>query len=282
MSHKTTFEISANIEHAKEIYTSYKQWLNTYFTKALLEDIQLMMGDQVKLKNLINRRTLFSENSEWYVKRDEEPQSCDISDIQGNNQLIGDKDAQVFFVNGVLTPKVVAIHQQQQLAKLVQQPVSLIYNPTKHVIADLLECHLDRHGLSSNIMAFAVDCIKHALGSHNKKILLVGYSQGAIIVSAALQALKQETQDYDLSRLHYVTFGAGVKQSILPGEVKQEHFVNLHDPVPHLGLLHPDYKVSGKVYERDNWGHLFVADYLNPMASGEFGGDSLFEKHYLV
>lgn len=284
-------ELNTGIEKARETFTTYKAWLATYVTKALVEDIQLMMGKQVKLRNLINRRTLFSKNSEWYVDRSLSPEMNHESVIANHQEglspaeyqpmLIGQAPHRALFVNGVLTPMAVAMHQQQQLSDLLPFPVSLIYNPTRHVIADLLECHLDRNGLASTIMQFTKDCILNALAESDESVLLVGYSQGAIIISAALQALQEELDETDLKRIHYVTFGAGVKQSTLSPLMLQEHFVNEHDPIPHLGLLHPDYDVTGEVYLREAHGHLLVADYLNPLAAGDFAGGSQFEKRLM-
>ena len=79
-------------------------------------------------------------------------------------------------------------------------------------------------------MQFTKDCILTALAESDESVLLVGYSQGAIIISAALEALQEELDEANLKRIHYVTFGAGVKQSTLSPLMLQEHFVN--DMIP--------------------------------------------------
>ena len=60
-------ELNSGIEKARETFTTYKAWLATYVTKALVEDIQLMMGKQVKLRNLING-VLCLVKQEWYYR----------------------------------------------------------------------------------------------------------------------------------------------------------------------------------------------------------------------
>ncbi len=277
MKDKIQFDISPSIEQAFDRIATYKAWLARYITPELLEDIQLMFGKHVKVKNLLNRSTVFSEHSEWRIPRHkistEDYDKCS----DHNNAYIGKDSASVLFVNGVLTPITVAIYQKSQLEKHMHRNVGLMYNPTHHVVADLLECYQDRNGISSEIMENTLSQIQKMLRRSDNDIVLVGYSQGAIILSAALEQLAETLAQSTLQRIHYVTFGAGFKHSILPSSIRQEHFVNSDDPVPHLGLLHPDYDVTGTIFSRECWGHLMVADYITPLVAGEFGGSSLFE-----
>ena len=44
---------------------------------------------------------------------------------------------------------------------------------------------------------------------------LIGHSQGAILLNNALEIVQDECKFEDLNRLHFYTFGAGLKLSLI-------------------------------------------------------------------
>jgi hypothetical protein len=258
-------------------------WIEHQFGEAMAEDIRLFMGEDFRIKHLFNRKTLSHPLSEFTLQK-QQWRKLLKKDHTHTRPLkptfCGPLDARVIMINGVMSPFRIATHQSEVLSLCIGQPVSLIYNPTIGIIKDLLECHQDRHGEPTNIVRFTMERITQSL-MQDGPITIVGYSQGAIIASAAIAQLAKVQPASILSRIHYVTLGAGFKESILPHYIKQEHFANANDPVTHMGLLSGQYTSTGTSHIRDAHGHLMIADYLLPIKAGDFGGDSLFETFFL-
>jgi hypothetical protein len=258
-------------------------WIEHQFGEAMSEDIRLFMGDKFKIKHLFNRKTLSHPLSEFTLQKKQWRTLLKKDRVHTRilkPTFYGPLDARVIMINGVMSPFNIATHQSEVLSQCIGAPVSLIYNPTIGLIKDLLECHQDRHGEPTDIVRFTMERITLLL-LQDGPVVIVGYSQGAIIASAAIAQLAKLKSASELSRIHYVTLGAGFKESILPHYIKQEHFANANDPVTHMGLLSEQYTSTGKAHIRDAHGHLMVADYLLPIKAGEFGGDSLFETYFL-
>jgi hypothetical protein len=250
----------------------------SHINKALLDDASLLLSPRIAMRETINKSTLFSEHSEWHVQKAYLKQQLVSTKKDSEPAYVGVSEPGVVFINGILTPMVVAEHQRERLSVLVGESVGLIYNPTESLLADLWECHTGRYGYMSEMAMFTVKTLIDILSRTQGEILLIGYSQGAILASAALQYMISELAIAGMERIKYVTFGPGFKDSVLPHFISQEHFANARDPITHLGLLHPEHQVTGHVYQRDAHGHLLVADYLNPMMELGFGGHSAFEK----
>lgn len=250
----------------------------SHLNKALLDDASLLLSPRIAMRETINKSTLLSEHSEWHVQKAYLKKRL-VSEKKDNEpSYVGVSEPSAVFINGILTPMVVAEHQRERLSALVDEPVGLIYNPTKSLLADLWECHTGRYGYMSEMAMFTVKTLTDILSRTQGELLLIGYSQGAILASAALQYMLNELAIDDMERVRYVTFGPGFKDSVLPDFIAQEHFANDRDPIAHLGLLHPEHRVTGRVYQRNAHGHLLVADYLNPMMKLGFGGLSAFEE----
>lgn len=249
------------------------EWRQRIVSDPLIEDLRLVLGPDVKIKNLYDPKTIFCDDSEFIVRRDQikrrlrgvVPAQCEIPSRHGN------PDSQIFFINGVMSNLSVAIHQQLYLERITGKPVALLYNPTESLRKDLMECHNDRHlNERSACVEFVQEELRKAVLT-GLDVHVIGYSQGAIIASAALYALSQEMPGELMANVYYSTFGAGFKESVLPDVIHQEHFANTDDPVVHLGLMLPSHAVTGTLHLRNRRGHLLVADYLMPVVKGEFG-----------
>jgi hypothetical protein len=257
-------------------------WWAKHLTDELRSDWRLLYGQTFNISNLINKDTIFSPGSEGYFRRAaliarlKNPLQAFGAEKISEPVYLGKPSANIFFVNGVITHHDIAILQRDALIEATGQDVGLLYNPTKSLIADLLECHHERYG--ENVSPSSLYVASHVLErvKSERDVVLVGYSQGAIISTAAIRELSKELTLEEMGRITFVSFGAGFRRSVLPDDIKQEHFANTLDPVVSLGLLMEEREVTGHVYSRDAAGHLFIADYLRPFMLGEFGKKSLF------
>jgi hypothetical protein len=246
--------------------------LASRYGEGVREDVALFFNDSFNISELFNIRTFFSNQRPKLGNKDGEGVSLwgsYLSDDSPGPFIDACPQSRVFFVNGILTPFGLADYQRNYLANLIHQPVGLLYNPTVGLLGDLLECHQDRQGKPSDVVMALYHQLQTALNT-NGDITLVGYSQGAIIATHALQLLARHASRDELRRIHYTTFGAGFKDSLLPHCIHQEHFANARDPITHLGLHHPDFSVTGEIHSRDAHGHMLVADYLSPTLLSEF------------
>ena len=237
-------------------------WWAERFTDELREDWRLLYGQTLKVAHLINRETVFMPGAEGEFRRAalwakiKNPKQVFEGERITEPTCFGDDDAGVFFINGVIAHHDVALLQRDALSAALGEHVALLYNPTKNLIADLLECHHDRYGASASASSKYV--MEHILGriQAGLRVTIVGYSQGAIIANAALLSIMNKVSPEQLSLISFVSFGAGFRSSVLPSIIIQEHFANVRDPVVNLGLLLPEHAVSGTVYTREASGHL--------------------------
>lgn len=185
-------------------------------------------------------------------------------------ERIGDRSANAVYINGILSPVSMSMYQNKILENLFNRPIELLYNESNGFILDLYECVIDRSMYNySPVAQFASKVIEEKLKEH-EKVLLIGYSQGSIILSSALKILKTRLPITDLLRLNFVSFAPGFLNYDVP-HVYSEHFCNTNDPVVKIGALYDSKKIKGKIFTRHGSGHLLVADYLSKLANTEFG-----------
>ena len=176
---------------------------------------------------------------------------------------------QWIFVNGICTDRTIASLNASCLSDLFQKTITVIHNPTRGIIPDLVECVFERTFDRTCDISLAVFHEVMAAVFNGQRVKLIGHSQGGIIVSRVLQLLKQmELGIY--KNIEVYTFGSGADEDVLVTGVRQEHFVNAYDFVSRIGMRHvmPD----GALYEREIEGHLLNRDYLEHFAGGHYCG----------
>lgn len=128
----------------------------------------------------------------------------------------------------------------------------------------------------------AYDYVKETLvGSAVQKVVLIGHSQGGIIISMVLDMLYADLSSHDVEKLEIYTFGSAASHFNNPlshtlplapctGVIKHiEHYVNEEDLVPRWGVLRgaetsPRNRYAGNVFVRMGaTGHLLNQHYLS-------------------
>ncbi len=264
-----------------------KQTFKTYLVEALgesfMNDLKAVVDSKFNIFHMINRRTAFHPQGELTFRKS--LLKGKAKTLLGNNAekpvarslRTGCPTSRVLYMNGIVVPYALAVHQKNILSQLLGEPVELVHNETEGLKKDLLECAEGREGVINRVARDAIDVIKDKL-KHPGDLTVVAHSQGAIVLTTAIQQLSREVSVDLLGRIKFVTFGAGVGHCVLPEAVFTEHFANSRDPVAHLGLLSDAFDLTGEVFLRKATGHFFVADYLLPMAEGDTFGNSAFEQ----
>ncbi|MCJ1386266.1 hypothetical protein MMC17_009392 [Xylographa soralifera] len=188
------------------------------------------------------------------------------------------------FINGCITGHRGLQLNINRLAETFGRPVTGIHNQTYGLIADLLECLVQRC-LAFNTMdvRVAYDYIKACLLDPTvDKVVLIAHSQGGIIASLVLDSLYADLPCTIISKLEVYTFGSAASHfndphlSRAPAATKYcvphiEHYLNELDLVPRWGVLYNvcqvlDSKYCGKVFVRTGAsGHLFNQHYMDPI-----------------
>ena len=153
----------------------------------------------------------------------------------------------------------------------------------------------------------AYDYVKACLADPAvKKVILIGHSQGGIIVSLVLDRLFADLPAETMAKLEVYTFGSAASHfnnpriSLNPrsrGQVTEtsdsvppadrcipyvEHYANEYDLVPRWGVLYNvtqllDNRYCGKVFVRmAATGHMFNQHYMDPMFPQDHSQASLF------
>ena len=178
-----------------------------------------------------------------------------------------------------------------RVARTFGRPITGIYNPTYGLIGDLLECIVQR-SFSYNTLVTRVtyDYVKEFLIDPTvRKVVLIGHSQGCIIISMVLDMLYASLSSSDVEKLEIYTFGSAASHfnnpwrqtsSLAPCArvVKHiEHYVNEEDLVPRWSALynaraHSRVQYAGNVFIRlGATGHLLNQHYLSEMFPPQWG-----------
>ncbi|KAI4119253.1 MAG: hypothetical protein LQ338_007304 [Usnochroma carphineum] len=196
------------------------------------------------------------------------------------------------FVNGICTGSSGLQQNIDRLAFLFGRKVIGIHNQSYGFISDVLEC-MQQRCLSYNTMdvRIAYEIVKVQLVDDSvKKVVLIGHSQGGIIVSMVVDYLLQELSGEMMGKLEIYTFGSAASHfhnppktstAFLPGTTARsspciphiEHYANEHDMVPRWGVLYAikhlvTNRYAGNVFIRMGAsGHMFVEHYIDPIFS---------------
>lgn len=216
------------------------------------------------------------------------PATTPLKDIPGvtpaNN---ANPDKTILYVNGIMTPTAGQLGEMQALANSSGAKVVGIHNATEGLVKDLAQCVTDKLDKGKNP---AVDTLADTLYSELKAgrdVHLVGYSQGGLITSRALNDVAKRLRIEDglspaqveakMGKLSVETFGAASTK--YPDGPKYVHYVNNADPVPTLtglgGSVDPlsFYKDAGKGAVV----HRFTDGNFNPISNHML--DTLYLKH---
>lgn len=109
----------------------------------------------------------------------------------------GHEDETFFFTNGIATSKSGAKLAIVKLQNLFGRPVYGIYNPTLGILDDLVECVLQRDlSYATEDLRKGYPQLKAALQDEKKKkVVLIGHSQGGIVISAWVVSFECENED---------------------------------------------------------------------------------------
>ncbi len=208
-----------------------------------------------------------------------------------------------FFVNGLVATEALARIQAQSLARLVCRPFTIIHNATDSVGVDVIEAVIGMGwGVATRPARKAYRVLREALEDEDKeRVIVVCYSQGAIIMSNVLRALGDpgfkaklfapqpgegdgsgEPCPPDLAdrallgKLEIYAFANCALSMRYDAELLArgvrapwiESFANRYDLVARLGMLAPRQERhgividGGKYVQERKWGHLLNEHYL--------------------
>lgn len=147
----------------------------------------------------------------------------------------------VYFVNGIMTDTARQQSDMQALANL-GLAVRGVHNATEGFWTDVLQCLADKEDRGRNpAVATVADLLYHAL-KNGEALHVVGHSQGALIISCALEVAARHLVERDhmeaaevqarLARVRVETFG-GAGTTFVDGP-QYVHYVNTWDIVPQL------------------------------------------------
>lgn len=212
------------------------------------------------------------------------------------------QDERWVFVNGCATDYDGLRKNVDLLSKTFCREVTGVHNKSFGLIGDLLECLIQRcFSYKTRAVRVAYTSIKPLLTDPEvSKVVLLGHSQGGIIISLALDQLFTELPHTDMAKLEVYTFGSAASHfsnPLLPLDSSEppspslrvrfdgptspvnskhviphiEHYANELDMIPRWGVLHnakdiQNDRYAGSVFVRLGCsGHFFNQHYLSQM-----------------
>ena len=207
-----------------------------------------------------------------------------------------------FFVNGCATDYDGLQKNVDLLSSTFGREVTGIYNKSFGLIGDLLECLIQRcFNYKTHTVRMVYTSIKPLITDPRvSKIVLIGHSQGGIIISMVLDQLFAELPPEGMQKLEVYTFGSAASHFPNPavsldpvrppplianGHVDAssnpanqqliipyiEHYANEYDMVPRWGVLHCVSDIQSSLYAGSVFvrlgasGHMFNQHYLTNM-----------------
>ncbi|KAI5789019.1 hypothetical protein EDC01DRAFT_747575 [Geopyxis carbonaria] len=158
------------------------------------------------------------------------------------------------FVNGICSGRSWTAAAVDELSLQFARPVTGIHNRTFGILLDLLQCASQRSlGLYTSCIRDTYQHLHDALTAHiddddddssndawrYDKIVVLAHSQGALVVSLAIDMLLADLpRDTLAGRIEVYTFGGAANHFNNPGGVLRvvEHYVNALDPVATIGV----------------------------------------------
>jgi hypothetical protein len=201
----------------------------------------------------------FGEDSKYIINENE---------LDENNQCF-------IFINGILGNKKQAINSKLYLENFLNKPINILFNASDTLMGDLIEALIGKESdeltEASRVALFTI-CSK-LLDENIKKIIVIAYSQGTIVISKVLSNLNRlglNSEKY-LKKLEIFCFSnCASKMKYIKNELPYiESFANENDFVAKLGCNCPAevkdlIDIDGTVFiNKNSYGHLFKYHYLN-------------------
>lgn len=168
-----------------------------------------------------------------------------IPAVQPNNGT--PPSGRAILVNGIMTDHALQARDMQALANTGVEVVG-IHNATQGLVADLIQCVTDKASIGKNPAVDTVSSELYSALKEERPLHLVGHSQGALIISRALQETRNRLLVEDrmppaeveerLGKIQVETYG-GAASSYVDGPA-YTHYVNKYDVVPMLTGIGPD------------------------------------------
>lgn len=194
--------------------------------------------------------------------------------IKDKNEL--DDEGRCFiFINGILGTKNQVIRTKSKLQKFLNKPVNILFNSTDTIFGDVIEAFIgketNRLTESSTIALLTIS--SKLLDEKIKKVVIIAYSQGTIIISNVLDNLNKLgiNDEKILQKLEIYCFSnCSSKTKYIKNELPYiENFANEHDFIGKLGCNCPKQvqhlvNIDGKIFiNKNKYGHLFTFHYIN-------------------
>jgi len=168
------------------------------------------------------------------------PSSMDVNDVHGLVPEDGSKPLnKTVFINGIAQSRGEMNGMMQQISNMTQTEVVGLYNATEGWMKDALQTVGDRLDLGDNP---AVEALKNVILDQvrdNEPLRVVGYSQGSVIASRAIQDVKDVLRGEGMSEadvqaklrelIQVETFATG--HSHYPDGPSYVHHMNRADPI---------------------------------------------------
>lgn len=152
---------------------------------------------------------------------------------------------EIIYVNGICTTHSTAKMEASLLAGELKRPVTLAYNRTEGLWEDLYDCARMRvRNRSDGEVESLKQWIEQSYLKGIRQFVLIGYSQGSIIVCHTLDSLPEEIRQ--ACRFDVVTFGAAQDELRPYPNGKAFHVGHTKDFVARTGAIH--YGKRRKIY----------------------------------
>jgi hypothetical protein len=170
------------------------------------------------------------------------PVGSALSDVAPLLPSTGSPARTVVFVNGVGVDVAEDLREAQALANAEGVGVVCVHNATEGLVRDVAQSLGDKYDLGDNHAVDAVVSLVQQALAKGEPLQLVAHSQGALVLSRALQHVSDALPQTDRARLlglvHVQTFGGAARH--YPDGPVYEHNLNTADLVPMLcGLGSP-------------------------------------------
>ncbi|KAL9100758.1 MAG: hypothetical protein Q9163_003907 [Psora crenata] len=196
------------------------------------------------------------------------------------------RDERWLFVNGCATGHGGLQANVDRISHTFGRAVIGVQNKTYGLVADVLECLIQRvFAYKTTDVRVAYEQVKAVLCDPTvSKVVLIGHSQGGIIISLVVDQLFDQLPSSTMSKLEIYTFGSAASHFSNPpispkparSAMKQErvipyieHYANEYDMVPRWGVLYSTREIlsnryAGSVFVRMGAsGHLFNQHYMD-------------------
>ena len=144
-----------------------------------------------------------------------------------------------FFVNGICVDRNWLQLNCETLETYLDHQVKGIYNQTNGLLIDIVECVLQRNfNFYTGSVLNAAAVVEAALRAKNGKVMLIGHSQGGIIVSLVVDHLVTYCPPALLANLEVYTFASAADEFMAPAiPITVKHYANMFDVVAWIGIL---------------------------------------------